>query len=58
MPHPIPPKWDDFTAHLAILLRARMKLQNDNCQLIHEILNLTLLENNHNNLELPNREFF
>lgn len=35
-----------------------MKLQNGNCQLIHEVLNQTLLENNHNNWELPNGEFF
>ena len=35
-----------------------MKLQNGNCQLIHELLNQTLLENNHNNWELPNGEFF
>jgi len=35
-----------------------MKLQNDICQLIHEVLNQTLLENNQNNLELPNGEFF
>ena len=35
-----------------------MKPQNDICQLTHEVLNQTLLENNHNNLELPNGEFF
>lgn len=35
-----------------------MKLQNGNYRLIHEVLNQTLLENNHNNWELPNGEFF